>query len=370
MTIFQRRLVLEQGPPPPRWARVALPFASVVAAALVGAVFIRASGFDPLSAYVTVFDSAFGSGFAIGETLVEAAPLVLTGLSVAVAFSLLVFNIGAEGQLYIGAIATAGVGLTLGEHLPSSIVLPLALLAGAVGGALFAALAGIPRAYFGTSEVVVTLMLNFVALNFVNYLIFSSNSVFRDPVTRVFPTGRRIPDAARLPILSGRVNSGILIAIACAIVLWFVMRSTRWGFEVRIAGDSNDAALYAGVNLNRRIIQTFLVSGALAGLAGAVVVAGRQGSLEPRSVVSGFGYVGILVAALSALNPLACIPVAVFIAAMRTAGPAMQRAGVPDAMVLMLQGAVLVFVVAGEFWLRYRVRIAKVPSPVTEDQSA
>jgi ABC-type uncharacterized transport system permease subunit len=354
-----RQLVLEQRARPPLWARVGLPFASVGVAALIGALFLRVSGYDPASAYSTMIDSAFGGRFAIGETLVEAAPLVLTGLSVAIAFNLLLFNVGAEGQLYVGAIGAAGVALVLGNHVPGPVVVTLVILGGALGGALFALLAAIPRAYLGTSEIVVTLMLNFVALNILNYLIFSSASIFRDPVVRLFPTGRAIPEAARFPLLTGRVNIGILLAAFVAVVIWLLLGWTRWGFEVRIVGDSAAAALYAGVNLKRKIIEAFLVSGAMAGLAGAVIVAGRLGSLEPRAIVSNYGYLGILVAALARLNALACVPVAIFIAAMRTAGPSMQRAGVPDSIVLMLQGAVLIFAVIGEFWLRYRVRVAQ-----------
>jgi ABC-type uncharacterized transport system permease subunit len=362
VTLLGRDVRLEPRARPPAWARVGLPVGSVLAAGLLGGVFLAASGHDALEAYRTMLDSAFGGRFAIGETLVESAPLILTGASVAVAFSLLLFNVGAEGQLYLGAIASAAVALQLGEHLPTPVIVPLAVVAGAAGGALFALLAAVPRAYLGTSEIVVTLMLNFVALNLLNYLIFGGPSIFRDPVVLLFPKGRPIPDPARIPILSERVNAGILIAVALVVAVWFLLRSTRWGFEVWLVGDSPGAARYAGVNLRRKIVEAFLLSGALAGVAGAIIVTGRLGSLEPRAIVSNYGYLGILVAALARLNPLAVVPVGILIAAMRTAGPSMQRVGVPDDIVLMLQGMVLVLVVAGEFLLRYRVRLARRPA--------
>jgi ABC-type uncharacterized transport system permease subunit len=356
-------LLVQQRARPPAWVTFALPVGSILAAAGLAAVVLLAAGYHPFAAYRVMLKSAFGSSFAIGETLVEAAPLVLTGLAVAIAFRLQVFNIGGEGQLYVGAICAAGVALLWGNDLPSGVVIPAALLAAIVGGAVFALLAGLPRVYTGTSEIVVTLMLNFVALNLLNYLIFGSASPFRDPKVILFPQGRDLPQAARLPLISGQVNAGIVIAVGAAVAIWAFERVTRWGFEVRVAGDSGGAARYMGVNLRRKILSVFALSGALAGLGGAVIVLGRLGALEPRALVHNYGYLGILVAALARLNALGVVVTAVFVAALNTAGPSMQSAGIPNPVVFMLQGAVLLFVVIGEFWVRYRVRVIRPQPP-------
>jgi general nucleoside transport system permease protein len=352
-------LIVQQRARPPTWVTVALPIGSILAAAALAAAILLAAGYRPFTAYRLMLKSAFGSGFAIGETLVEAAPLVLTGLAVAIAFRLQIFNIGGEGQLYVGAICAAGIALLLGNDLPSGVVIVLALLAALAGGALFALLAGFPRVYTGTSEIVVTLMLNFIALNLLNYLIFGSASPFRDPHVILFPQGRTIPQAARLPLVSGQVNAGIVLAAGAAVAIWAFERLTRWGFEVRVAGDSTGAARYMGVNLRRKILSVFAISGAMAGLGGAVIVLGRLGALEPRAIVHSYGYLGILVAALARLNPLGVVVMAIFVAALNTAGPSMQSAGIPSPVVFMLQGAVLMFVVIGEFWVRYRVRVVR-----------
>jgi ABC-type uncharacterized transport system permease subunit len=352
-------LIVQQRARPPTWVTVALPVGSILAAAAVAAVLLLAVGYRPFHAYRLMLQSAFGSRFAIGETLVEAAPLVLTGLAVAIAFRLQVFNIGGEGQLYIGAICAAGIALLWGDHFPSAVVIFVAILAAIAGGALFALLAGIPRVYAGTSEIVVTLMLNFIALNLLNYLIFGSASPFRDPKVILFPQGKTIPQAARLPLVNGQVNAGILLAVGAALAIWAFERLTRWGFEVQVAGDSGGAARYMGVNLRRKVLSVFALSGAMAGLGGAVIVLGRLGSLEPRAIVHNYGYLGILVAALAGLNPLGVVLMAIFVAALNTAGPSMQSAGIPSSVVFMLQGATLMFVVIGEFWVRYKVRVVR-----------
>jgi general nucleoside transport system permease protein len=359
-------LIVQPRARPPAWVTFALPVGSILAAAGVASVILLAAGYHPFNAYRVMLQSAFGSRFAIGESLVEAAPLILTGLAVAVAFRLQVFNIGAEGQLYLGAICSAGIALLWGNALPSGVVIPLALIAGIAGGMVFALLAGLPRAYFGTSEIVVTLMLNFVALNILNYLIFGSASPWRDPHVILFPQGRAIPQAARLPFVSGQVNAGILLAVGAALAIWAFERVSRWGFEVRVAGDSAGAARYMGVHLRRKILSIFALSGGLAGLAGAVIVTGRLGALEPRAIVHNYGYLGILVAALARLNLVAVVPMGIFVAALNTAGPSMQSAGIPSPVVFMLQGAVLMFAVIGEFWVRYRVSVVRRHQAKTE----
>jgi ABC-type uncharacterized transport system permease subunit len=350
------RLGIERRSVPPAWFTVAVPVLAVLAAAVVAGGFLALGGHDPLLVYRTMLETAFGSWFALTETLVQATPLILTGLAAAIAFKLQVWNIGGEGQLYLGAIVASGVAFAVGDALPTALAVVLLLVAGAAGGGAYALVAGAPRAYWGTDEVVMTLMLNFVALNLVNYLVFGSSSAWRDPVTSAFPQGRFLPDAFDLPVLSHRLDLGLFVGVGAGILGWWALRRTRWGFGFRVVGDSRDAARYAGINTRRKIVSTFFLSGALAGLAGAVLVAGPLGAFEPRGLIVGLGFSGILVAAMARFNFLAVIPTAVFVAGVTVSGPELQSIGVPTPAVVMVQGTILLFVAAGEFVTTYRVR--------------
>jgi simple sugar transport system permease protein len=268
-----------------------------------------------------------------------------------------VWNIGEEGQLYLGAIAASGVALALGNHVSSLLALPLVLLAGIVGGGVWAALAAFPRAYLRTDEVISTLMLNFIALYLMNYLIFGSVSFWRDRHNITYPAGRLIPHAAQLPNIWLRLHLGIVIAIVLAGTMWWWLRSSRWGFDLRVIGDSVNAARYSGMNVARRTVSVLLVSGAIAGLAGAVQVSGVTQSLAPRSLAVNIGYTGIVVAAVARLNCLAIIPVAVIIAGLTNAGSSLQILGIPSDIVLLLQGVALLLVAASEFFLHNRIRV-------------
>jgi simple sugar transport system permease protein len=351
--------------------RLLVPTLSVVAALVVGAIFLALTGEDPFAVYGQMVDSAFGSARAVSETLITATPLILTGVAAAIAFKMLVWNIGAEGQFIIGAVFASGVAIWLGDGAPAYIALPAVIVAGGLGGAFWASIAAIPRVYLGTNEIITTLMLNFIALSFMNFLIFGSSSPWRDPEVSTFPTGRPIPEPARLPEFFNRLDVGIFIAIALAIGAWYLIGKTTWGFEVRIVGDSAETARYAGIGVARKILGVFLLSGAYAGFAGGLFVSGPVGALDPRSLDLGLGFTGIIVAALAGLHILAVIPVAVLMAALINSGPSLQSIGVPTATVTMLQGAILIFVVAGEFFIRNRVRrLEPEPEPVPVEVEA
>jgi ABC-type uncharacterized transport system permease subunit len=268
-----------------------------------------------------------------------------------------VWNIGAEGQLYIGAIFGAGIALVLGDGVPAPIILPVMMASGAIGGGLWAALAAFPKAYLNTDEVITTLMLNFVALAIMNYLIFGSISFWRDTGRVTFPSGRLIPDAAELPRIWGTLHAGILIALAAAILVWLLLRSTRWGFELQVIGDSGRAARYAGMRVDRKLVSILLISGALAGLAGAIEVSGPLGGLEPVALSTGMGFTGIVVAAVARLSAMGILPVAALIAGLSNSAPSIQALGVPIDIIVVLQGLLFLFVVGGEYFLRNRVRL-------------
>ncbi len=350
-----RRLIVEPRGLASSGLKIMVPVASVLAALVVGGVFLALTGENPFSVYTHLVDAAFGTTRGISETLISSTPLILTGLAAAVAFKMLVWNIGGEGQFLVGAIFAAGAAIWVGDGASAWVALPVIVIAGAVGGAVWGAIAAVPRVYLGTNEIIVTLMLNFIAVKLVEYLIFGSNSPWRDPEVLTFPEGRPIPDAARFPEFFNRLDYGIFVAVALAIFAWYLIDKTRWGFQVRIVGDSAETARYAGISVPRKFLAVLLLSGAFAGVAGGLYVAGPVGALDPRSLVLGLGFTGIIVAALARLNPLAIIPVAVLMGALNNAGPSLQSIGVPTATVAMLQGAILIFAVAGEFFIANRV---------------
>jgi simple sugar transport system permease protein len=344
--------------------RLGVPIASVLAAFLVAGIFLMLTGENPIEVYGEMLSAAFGTPRGISETLISATPLILTGVAAAIAFKMLVWNIGGEGQFIMGAVIASGVAIWLGDGLPSIVMIPIVIVAGGVGGAFWAAVAAIPKVYLGTNEIITTLMLNFIALNLMNFLIFGSSSPWQDPASPQFPQGRPIPENARLPEFFFRLDVGIFIAIALAIAAWYLIGKTRWGFAVRVVGDSSDTARYAGIGVARKILSVFLLSGAFAGLAGGLFVAGPVGALDPRSLDLGLGFTGIIVAALAGLHLIAIIPVAVLMGALNNAGPSLQAIGVPTATVTMLQGAILIFAVAGEFFIGHRIRRPdKEPEP-------
>ncbi|MCP3996758.1 MAG: ABC transporter permease [bacterium] len=335
---------------------LSVPLISVLLALIVGAIFLAVTGNDPWEVYTKMAKTSFGSSRGFSETLISATPLILTGVAAAVAFKMLVWNIGAEGQFLMGSVFAAGVAIALGPGTPMLIAIPLVVIAGAVGGAFWASLSAVPKVYLGTNEIITTLMLNFIALNFINYLIFGSNSPWRDPEVSQFPTGRPLPDSSRLPEFFNRLDYGFIIAVLLSVLAWFLISKTKWGFEVRVVGDSADTARYAGIAVPRKFLGVFLMSGAFAGLAGSLYVAGPVGALDPRSLDLGLGFTGIIVAALARLNPIAVVPVGILMGALNNAGPSLQSIRVPAATVTMLQGAILIFAVAGEFFIANRLR--------------
>jgi simple sugar transport system permease protein len=351
-----RRFIVEPRGLATWWLKLLIPVAAVIAALVIGAVFLSITGNAWLEVYKKMADTAFGSGRGFAETLVSATPLILTGVAAAIAFKMLVWNIGGEGQLIFGAITAAGVGVWLADGTPALIAVILVVAAGAVGGAFWASLSALPRVYLGTNEIITTLMLNFIALHLMQYLVYGSYSPWRDPEATQFPQGRPILDGGRIPEFFHRLDWGIFIAAAVAIFAWFVIAKTRSGFEYRIVGDSFDTARYAGIRVPRKVLGTFLASGASAGLAGSILVAGILGKMDPRSLDLGLGFTGIIVAALARLNPVAIIPVAVLMGALNNAGPSLQSIGVPSAVVMILQGAILIFAVGGEFLILNRIR--------------
>ena len=298
-----------------------VPIVSVLVALALGAIFLALTGHPPLRVYQELFRSGFGNWYGFTDTLAAATPLVFTGLAAAFAFRMNLYNIGGEGQLYAGAIVAAWAGLAIAPGLPGPLAVTVVILGGAVGGALWVLIPALARAYFGASEIVTTLLFNYVALYLMQYLIFGSGSYWRDPNSRSFPQGKPLPDVTHFPILHfptssffgidfppglTRIHLGLAIGLGLAVLLFAVLRWTGFGFDMRVIGDSPSAARYAGIPMVRTILIVLLVSGALAGIAGAGEVGGRAYALDPNGLVLNLGYTGIVVAALAALQPVRC----------------------------------------------------------------
>jgi simple sugar transport system permease protein len=355
-----------------RWLLVAVPVASLCAALLAAGVVLLVTGHDPLAAYGRLFERGFFAEGALTSTLITATPLLMTGLAAAAAFRMQVWNIGAEGQLYLGAIAAAGAGLALRE-LPGVLIIPAMVLAGLAGGALWGVVPGLLRAYFRTNEIITSLMLNYVAGLLLTYLIFDSHSYWRELATftaRQFPQGKTLPAAAAWPALfSGSgitLPFGFLLGAAAAALLWVLYRSTRFGFEVRVIGDSPAAAHYAGISIRRKIVAVMALSGALAGLGGASEIGDFQHVLDPRGLQqAAFGYTGIVIAALARFNPLAVVLVAVLLGGLTNAGFSLQGRDFPAGLVGVLQGMILFFALGGELLVHHRVRF-RAPAPTSQ----
>jgi ABC-type uncharacterized transport system permease subunit len=346
-----------------------VPAGSIVVAFGVIAIVLLATGHDPASTYHKLFDEAFLADGAISQTLVSATPLLLTGLAAAVAFRMNLFNIGAEGQLYFGAIFASAAGLAFGGQA-APLLIGIMVVAGIVGGALWGVIPGLLRAYLRTNEILTSLMLNYVAQFFMSYLIFDSLSYWRDtstPDARVFPQGKLLSDAASWPaaqIGAVSIPMGFLLGVGAAGVVWALYHRTRFGFEVAVIGDSPRAGRYAGMRTRRTIVAVMALSGAIAGLGGASQIGDFSHQLDPRGLVqSYYGYTGIVVAALARYNPFAVVLVAFLLGGLYNAGYALQGPDFPSGLFGVMQGIILFCVLGGEILIRYRVRVARRTPP-------
>ena len=337
--------------------QLAVNLAAVAVALALSACLLLVAGDNPLAVYGEMLSRAFGSARALRETLRLTTPLILTGLAVTVAFRMGLWSIGAEGQLIAGAVTGSAAALVVGPSVPSPIAVAIVVIAAALGGMVWATLAAVPRAVFGTDEVVTTLMLNFVALGIMNYLIFGSVSYWRDRTNLGYPAGKVIPDSTQLYLYLDVFDAGFVLAVALAVIVSAALRGTVWGYQLRVTGDSRAAASYAGISPTRQIIGVFAVSGALAGTAGATYVMSITYALEPRSIAVNLGFVGIVVASVALIKPLLVIPVALLMGALLSTAPALSIFGVSPAVVVVMQGIILISVAGAQFFIRYRLRV-------------
>jgi simple sugar transport system permease protein len=349
----------------PRWLVIAVPIGSVVAALVLMTVVLLITHHPPLHTFNRLVHAAFVGRQALNDSLISATPLLFTGLCAAVAFRMQLFNIGGEGQLYAGAILGAAAGIALGNH-SGWLSVPAMIVAGAAGGAALALVPAIMRAFFSTNEIITSLMLNYVGALVVNYLIFDSQSYWRDTssaTAKVFPQGKPLPDAATWPVShvgSLFIPFGLLLGIVIATFVWLLYTRTRFGFEVQVIGDSPRAAAYAGMRTRRKILAVLALSGAIAGIGGASQDGDIRHTLDPRGLTAaGYGYAGIVVAALARYNPFAVCLVAFLLGGLQNAGFTLEGADFPSGLVGVMQGLILFCALGGELLIRYRLRVTR-----------
>ena len=354
------RLRIERVAEQSRWLYWLSPIILLIVALIVGAGLLALTGAPPWPVYRRMAELAFGSAYGWSDTTIKATPLILAALGVSIAFRMRLWNIGAEGQLYLGAFMATGVALHwLPTDSPTWLMLTTMAVAGFIGGALWGIIPGILKAKLNVNEIITTLMLNYVAILFNNFFIYGPWSERGFGLTPQFPRTAWMPRftdfAANLPVFRGiTAHFGIFLAVILAIILWVVWQRTRWGFEVTIVGDNPRAARYAGINLTRNIILVMALSGGLAGLAGMSEVAGVVHRLQER-FSPGYGFTAIIVAWLAKLNPLGIIIVSYLFAGLLVGADAIQPAGIAQ----LLQGVILFVVVGGEMMLHYRLRFVR-----------
>jgi len=348
---------LERRLDPPLGMRIAVPVAAVVAGLVAGGVILALGGHDPIDAYNSMWEGSLGSSDGIEATLIKACPLVLTGLAVATALRIGLWNIGGEGQLIIGATAATGVGL-YATSLPGPLVLPAMILAGCLAGATWATIAAIPRALIGLNEIIVTLFLNYIAILLMDHLIFGP---WADPKAFGFAYSRALPDAAMLPVIPGSyVHVGIVIAVVVAVTCWWLMERTPWGFSVRVAGGNARTAEYLGLHISRRMVIVLALSGAIAGLAGAIELTGVTNRLQDGISVN-YGYSGVLIAFLARGRLLGVVVAAFLFATLVVGSYALQTTGVAQPIATIIEALIIVFLLAGDAALAFRVHMTRAP---------
>jgi simple sugar transport system permease protein len=357
------------------------PLVAVILALAVGAVLILALGKNPIEAYSAMLDGAFGNVPSILRTLTRATPLLLVAIGICIAFRGGVVNIGAEGQLFVGAISATAFSLAVGDRLASWLFIPLTLLVGFAAGALWGGVPGFLKARFHVNEILSTVMMNEIAIQL---LLFLLGGPLIDP--KEIEQGTRIRQTAQLPegvwlprltdtardwaqrlgieadIQTSQLHTGLFIALGLAIVVYVLLWRTTIGYRIRAVGQNRDAALYAGISVPTYLLLSLLLSGGLAGIAGAVEVTGLTHRVVEGFAV-GYGFSGIVVALFGRLHPVGAIPSAFLFGALLVGAEKMQRSlQIPSATIIGLEGLVVLFVVSSDLWVRRRAARRQVSS--------
>lgn len=353
------RLRFEPRMEQPGWLSALISLGAVVLALILGGIVLMLVGGSPIRAYAFMLKAAFGDIGVFSDTLTKATPLILVSLAAVIAFRMRLWNIGAEGQFFFGAFGASAVVLTpiLPPETSPWLIIPTMVLAGAIAGALWGFIPGILKARFNVNEIISTLMMNYIAVAWNNFFIFAKWSEGGFQMSPQFPRTAWLPRltdySSQVPLFRGlTTHLGLVFGLIAAVVVWWIIYRSRWGYEIRLIGDNPRAARYAGINITRNTILVMMLSGALAGLGGMSEITGvvhrLQGAISP-----GYGFTGIIIAWLSKLNPLLVIPISILFGGLILAGREIQPSGVP----MLIQGILLVCLIGSDFLLRYRVRI-------------
>ncbi len=349
----------------PKWLPAATSIGSVVIAFIISGIILKLIGGQPMRVGKFFFEATFGSWAAVSDTLVKATPLIMVGLACTIAFKMKLWNIGAEGQFYIGAFAASLVVLIPMVPLdsPRFVIIGLMIVMGMIGGAAWGFIPGVLKGKFGVNEIITTLMLNYIAILWNNFWIFNKWSDAGFQMTPPFEKTAWLPrlaDYAReYKAFSGiTLHLGVVIALVATVVVWWVLERSRWGYEIKLTGDNKEAARYAGINIVRNIILVMMFSGALAGLAGMSEISGVVHRLQER-ISPGYGFTGIIIAWLAKLNPFAVVLVSILFGALIVAGREIQPSGLAQ----LLQGIILFMVISSDVLLRYKIRFIRLHSP-------
>lgn len=337
---------------------------SVLVALFLSGLIMAAMGYNPFSAFAAIAKGAFGSAYGLTNTITVAIPLLILALGLSVSFSMRFWNIGGEGQLIIGAIFATYVS----HHLPATtshaVYMVSMMLAAMAGGALYAVIPGLFRAYSGTNETLFTLMLNYVAIKIA---VFLRLELWKDPAAKGFPHIKAIPDAAHLPLVFG-VHAGWIIAIVCTAIVFVFLKYTKRGYEIRVVGESERTANYAGINVRHVLVSGVLMSGAIVGLAGFVKLSGASFMLS-ESIGGGSGFSAVIVAWLAQLNAPVILLVSLLFAAMEQGAMSMELAlSIPVSVSDIIKGLILFTALASEFFIAYRIVLEKSPHAAVTDE--
>lgn len=345
----------------PKWLPILTALGSVVLAFIVSGVVLGAIGGDPLKAGQFFFDATFGSWPVFADTLVKATPLIMVGLACSIAFKMKLWNIGAEGQFYLGAFFASLVVLVplVPPESPKGVVIGAMMVMGMIGGALWGFIPGFLKARYQVNEIITTLMLNYIAIFWNNFWIFDKWSDAGFQMTpqfdKVYWLPRLADYAKEVKAFAGiTLHLGVVFGLVAAVIVWWIMERSQWGYEIKLIGDNPNAARYAGLNIARNVILVMMFSGALAGLAGMSEVSGVVHRLQER-ISPGYGFTGIIVAWLAKLNPFAVIVVSILFGALIVAGREIQPSGLSN----MLQGIILFFLISSDVLLRYKISFVR-----------
>ena len=347
---------------PPAWYPLLISVSAILIALILGGIVIASVGGNPFLSYAHIARASFGDLGVLSDTIVKATPILLAALACSIAFRMKLWNIGAEGQFIMGAFGASAI--VLAPVLPAEasrwLFIPVMAIAGMAAGAIWGFIPGYLKAKFNVNEIISTLMMNYIAIAWINFWIFAVWSEGGFQMSPRFPETSWLPRlseyASSIPLFRGlTTHAGLLLGIAAAILLWFIVYRSRWGYEIRLIGDNPHAAQYAGISITRNTIWVMMLSGALAGLGGMSEVSGVVHRLQTSPLAAGYGFTGIIVAWLAKLNPIAIILVSILFGALILAGREIQPSGIPK----MIQGIILVCLIASDFLLRYRVRLVR-----------